>query len=566
MLKGLIHKPKKQRVRDMKSPLLLLAVTFFALSAAAHNEVLTSESGARVYFPVKQVDRYGAQIMIDGGQMPLAELPLLIEKFDSVEKANGQIVSALPGQSDPMQIIVIVPKNAPDRYRREFLTQIKSTLSARFPNSRYEVQESFVDLDEDAKALLEARASLRALTASGALSPEQLALAEQADREIESGLASDQALCESWFNKMCPRFFRHFNRKLQRANHPYNTIIAAHAVALTKFGISASVTLSKYGVNVSSVGIAAVQGAITAAFGFNAKAWSQWCTAHEFPFFKESFPVQFYNRHGWLKSANINLMRSLGISYIMRMLAYWSGQTANGKPVETANSLDFFIQGLGITLPEIVLDGMVDDALRSLELGGHIRDSDRNYLIWGISFIDTAMHTFFRTGNVEAAYTASVFSWAAKLAVLLAAKALKAKENRLFIVSDLVRDVPVNPPVNLRTGGLAGIGNFLSYLFGGGVYLEWQNRVSQKFSVSDLALFKKHFGLTELVTPAGLPQETLRRLRTDPDLSKEDLRNILELRDLDPKILDAIYSYRLRRLKDGKVLEPMEMCAAGLVQ
>lgn len=548
----------------MLSALLSLLMTFLSAPAFAHNAQAPVETGARVLVSSERLDRYGAQILVDGGAMPVSGIPELLSKFDSVG-GIGQRNAGLPDASQPVQAIVIVPKNAPLSYRQEFLTQIKSALATHYRNVKYEIHESFVDLDADAAALWEQRYELNRLRNQPDLTQAQVALLELADNQVEQGLSDDQAVCESWFRQRCSQFFRFFDPRRSRINHPYNSVIAAHAVAMTKFGISSVVTLSKYGVNVSSVLISAVQGAITAAFGFNAKAWSQFCTSHEFPFFKETLPVKFYNRHGWLKSANINLLRSLGLSYIMRMAAYWSGQTVAGRPVETANSLDFFVQGMGIALPEIILDGLVDDGTRALELKGYLSDQNRKYLLWAISFIDTTMHTLFRIGNVEGAYAVATVSWVAKAGVWLTARHLRAKQNRFFIVSDLISEQPVNPQPAARSG--RALTNFLWYVSGvGGITLELRNRLHGKYRVSDAEMVRQNYGLTERVTPGTLSDADLERLRSSPDLTKEDLRRMFSLRDSDPDIVDAMFEYRNRLLKDKAAIDPMAMCAYGLTE
>lgn len=535
-------------------PFIALAGIIFSQCTPAFARSEASR-GATVVVSTNRTDRYGVQIMLDGGTIPLKDVPEFFSKLHA----------SAPSGDASVQVIVVVPKNAPQHYRDQFLLEIRQTIDARYPNAQYEIHESFVDLNADALTLLEKRAEVEKMKAQPGLTEAQQDLLVYAEEQIEVGLKEDQRLCESWFQSSCSKFFAYFNPALKALNHPYNSVVAAHAVAMTKFGISSVVTLSKYGINPTSVMIATLQGGITAAFGFNAKSWSQWCTSHEFPFLKETAAVQWYNRNGWFKSANVNFLRSMGLNYVMRMLAYWTGQETGGRPVETANSAEFMMGAMGIALPEVYLDGLMDDGLRALELKGRLTDQNRRYLLWGISFIDTAMHTLFRTGNVNAAYAVATAGWTLKSAVWAAGKYAPAKENRIVFISDFVGTKPEKAPPKVTENRLQFITNFLWYLTGvGGVSSELLNRINGTFMVSDDQLVRRDLGITELVTAGGLSLENLARIKSDPNLSKKDLSEILNLKDADPKIVEAILEYRNRLLKDAQTVDPISLCAHAL--
>lgn len=528
-----------------------LNLFIIGLATLFSSAVFAESKGLTLFLSTSHANRYGGQIMLDAGELKIDEIPDFMATLDP--QTSGAV---LPASNAPVEVSVVVPKNAPLSYRQEFLGEVSAAIQTRYPQAKFKLVESFVDLEADAAALLETQADIKARQSQPGLSARDAKILEAAQTEVTEGLKDDQALCESWFRNSCPTYFKHFNRAWSAVRHPYNTVIAARAVALTKFGVSVSVTISKYGLNPVSALIAVAQGGIAATFGYNAKSWSEWCTSHQFPFFKESLPVSWYNRTGWFKSATINFFRSLGLSYVFRTIAHESGQTVNGRTVETANSFEFLFQGLGLTIPEIVLDGLMDDGARALELRGRINDQGRKYLLWGISMIDTVMHTAFRAGAINVAYSAAAVSWGTKLGVWGAGKLLKQRAARFIAISSELNQTTSGRAVSAK--------NFIGYLFGAGIPDAIMNRVRNQFTVTDRTMVEQDLGIDE-TWKLSLSESDLARLRTDRNLSEADLRKILNLKDSEPDLVKAMMSYRSARLmaKD-ETFTAAELCNAAL--
>lgn len=554
-------------VSSMKN--LALSIVLFFVAGAVNAE--TSTDGISLLLSTRVQNRYGGSIMLDAGKMRIQDIPSL---FAHLEIQNDK--SILPQSQQKIEIVVVVPRNAPLSYREKFLQEIHSAISSQYPNAQYKLVESFVDINADSEVLLAQQQAIDELQKNPKLKPVDQQILAAAENELTEGLKENQNLCESWFKKSCSRYYKYFNKAWKDLKHPYNTVIAARAVAATKFGISVSVTLSKYGIspygalmsvlqgglmamtdfNYAGGLIALAQGGVAAAFGYNAKSWSEWCTSHQFPYFKESLPVKFYNRTGWFKSASINFVRSFGLSYVFRMLAYSSGQTVNGQAVETANTWEFVKDGLGvITIPEIILDGLMDDGLRALEQRGIINDPGRKYLLWAISMIDTVMHTGFRANDMNMAYSAAFASWGAKTSVWIAGKLLKQRTQRFVVLSNLLNDKKQGQEISVK--------NFLGYILGAGIPTALSNRINEEYTVLDRTLVEQDLGVDEVwqMNPSA---KDLDRLRNDSTLSETEFREILNLKDTDSVIVNKMLEYRKNRLNTNYSV--LDMCKAALTK
>ncbi len=522
-----------------------------------------AKDGYSVYLTSSAQNRYGGDIMLDVGSFEPGELPDLFDQFDS---GNGQ--SLLPKSDEPVEVIVIVPRGASRERREELAGRVRSEVQARYPNMKLRIRESFVDLNSDRQAMREQReALLEAAEAVPDDSPQEAQI-QKALQSVEEGLKDNENLRKSWFTRVRER--SGLITAAVNETHPYNTIIAARAVAIGKFSVSGFVIVGKYGLNWSSAGIGAVAGGVAAAFGYNAKRWSAWCTKHTFPWLQDWSPVKFYNRTGWLKSANINLWRSLGISYVLRYLAYLSEQTVlnqktgEREEVDSPNSLEFLFGGLGLTIPEIVLDGFMDDGFRALELKGRFNHQSRSYGLWLISVVDTFMHALFRANATEWAYKVAVVSWGLKVGVAVAGKYLPAVPRRFVFISE---DIGTEKTAELHENRR----NFFTWLASLGSTLaeSIRNRAKGVFSVSDQEMVKWHFGLEETWN-LNLSPEERERIHTDRSLSQTEFERILRLGDEDRTVRNDLWRIRNENLvspgslTSGKSLP--QMCVEALTQ
>lgn len=531
-------------VRFIRSfPLLTLAAVFWSgICSAADPNSFT------LYLTTNAENRYGGNVVINVGSMTVDELPRFVQPTSDVREARKAL---LPSVSEPIEVVIVVPKGAAEDVRAGFIRQIRTAMARKYPNAVFNIRESFVDTQADRAALEEQRAELNDLRAgivpASPQSPEALRLADKINDSIDAGLEENRRFERSWVKKAAGGL---------NETHPYNTVIAARVVALTKLATSGFVLISKYGINAMSLVIGGISGGISAAFGYNAKKWSEFCTTHQFPWFKDALPVKLYNKTGWFKSATINLVRSLGLSYMLRELAYLSNQQVKGERVGSPNSLNFFVEGLGLTIPEIVLDGLVDDGVRALELKGVLNHQSRSYVLWTIGLIDTAMHSFFRAGAVKAAYTVAAISWGSKLAVWGASKLLKPVQKRFIFISDGVSSEKTGEIVENR-------GNFLAYLasLGKGIFQGVANRRAGKFSVSDKEMVLQQLGLSEAWNLALSPAE-VDRIKNDASLTQAEFEKMLNLRDTDREIVNSMWKNRERQL--GQSLRLLDMCEAAL--
>ncbi len=569
----------------MKLTSLFFVVAAAVLFLASPLKADPKGKGFTVYLTTEGTNRYGANIMVDAGEMNVEDMPTLFDEFNT---SNG--VSVLPASNEPVLVVVVVPKGASIETRKAFEKQVRDVVGARYPNMQLEIQESFVDLDADSKVLEDQLADVHAVQPKLAPGSIEADVADIVEAKIQTGLVENEQFRLSWFGKARNRVGRSV-RTVARASrhpfaateavavgaamavyngsgqvvgwlnrsHPYNVVVAARLVALAKFTTSGMVILTKYGLNPTSAAIAAIAGGVGAAFGYNAKKWSNFCTSHTFPFFKEFWPVALYNRTGWFKSANINFFRSLGISYVLRSLAVASGQTIVGSDgerhgVPSPNSWDFLFGGLGLTIPEVWLDGLMDDSMRALELKGLLNHQSRSYILWGVSFIDTTMHSLFRAGAVKGAYAVATVSWGSKLAIWAAGRFLPAGPKRFVFVSEDVSKqanavLHADEQKKLKEAQAAGqvvkgpgFFRWFARLVSDSVQ-EMKNWHSGKFTLSDHTMVLQNFGLDE-VWNLNLKDEQKKRIEADPSLTRAEFVKWLNLMDADVSVVRAVWSAR----------------------
>jgi hypothetical protein len=542
--KKTVKKPRNIRlggVKPYRSKPWIVSATLAALFLASTLGYAKNPNDFTLYLTTDATNRYGGNVMLNLGSMGVEELPEFLSR--SGDDKNTEI---LP-KAGPIEVIIVVPKGASPEARKEFVGQIRREMKKRYPTAQFTIRESFVDLKADIAALETQRAQLLKLQKQAYSDPKAVALAGQLEKVINDGIEEDRQLEKSWIRRSANKL---------NETHPYNTVIAARVIALTKFSVASYVLISRYGINPISLMLGALAGGISAMFGYNAKRWSEFCTTHQFPWFKDSMPVKFYNKRGWLKSATINFIRSLGLDYGLPELAYLSHQNSKGKPVESPNRLAFFAEGLGITIPEIVLDGLMDDAARALELKGVLNHQSRSYLLWGIGLIDTVMHGFFRAGAVRAAYITAAISWGTKLALWGSSKLLGPKSKRFIFISDQVSNEKTAQLIENRE-------NFFAYLAGLGktIIQATANKKAGRFSVSDREMIIQQLGLEESWNLALTPEQ-IQRIEEDSKLTQKEFAEMLNLRDTDRDVVNSLWGFRSRNL--GKCFDPIAACTEAL--
>ena len=507
-------------------PLFLAVATLFSsISSFAKDP-----NSFSLYLTTNAENRYGGNIMINVGSMPMSEIPETL----------------LPASDEPVEVVVVVPKGAPAESREEFIGQIRTAMNSKYLHARYNIRESFVDVDAEIATYQEQQAELEKMKPGIIPGTDADKLEQRAEKEIAAGIEEDKQFKRSWFNRAVGSL---------NSTHPYNTVIAAKVVALTKLATSSIVLLSRYGINPVSLVIAGISGGVAAMFGYNAKAWSEWSTSHEFPWLKDNLFVRTYNRLGWFKSATINLIRSAFTAYVLRELAYLSHQTVNGKPVDSPNTGMYAWETLGLSVPEVVLDGLLDDGARSLETKGVLNHQSRSYILWTIGLIDTTMHAFFRAGAVNTAYTVAVVSWASKLAVWGTSMVLKANPKRFVFISNDIGEE--------KTAKLTESKNVFGYLAGlvKNLAQSISNSRAGKFSESDEDMVKQDLGLGETWNLA-LPSEKLERIQRDPTLTQKEFVKMLNLKDTDRSIVNSLWNLRNQKLNHD--FNPVQACAEAL--
>ncbi len=490
-------------------------------------------------------NRFGGHITVNVGRANINDLS------DALRPAAGEAI----------EVVIVVPKNARADVREDFLTRVREQMQ-RYPNARYILKESFVDTQADVAAMEAKREELHQITAAadanGTSTPQTRQVAEQVERSIDAGIAETRALEESWTNKFSRRLFDRLGR-----THPYNTVIAARAVAMMKFTVASVVLIGKYGfqnplVNPSSYLIGFLSGTVSAAFGYNAKRYSNWCTSHQFPFFKDSLPVRAYNRSGVVKSATINFVRSLGLSGVMRWLAHVTGQVSNGVPVASPFSWDFVISGLPLTTLEIFSDGAMDVGTRSLEQKRIMNHQSRSYVQWLVGILDTTMHGLFRANSVRSAYTVGSISVGTKIGLWVLGKLAPTPPRRFVFISDEVSQV--------RTAAkLAEAPTFKQYAkalfksFGQAI----ANRRSGKYSVSDREMVEQDLSLGEAWTTV-LSEKDMNSVQNDDDLTQDDFSKMLNLMDTDRDLANRLWQARNAARARGVGLDLVDACANAL--
>lgn len=507
--------------------LILFIVCTFTYASA-------SDETFSIYLAGPQTDRYGANVTINAGSMPISDL----NKFITTGPLENQAQ-----RNDIIDVIVVVPRGATLESRSRFQNQIREQLqSAGYSRLKFQIRESFVDLEEDAQTLLEEKAKFEELQKHLPPQSQAATSAEKAISIIEQGLSDDQVMASNWglhLKSLAGYPFQKLNN-----SHPYKTVIAARVVAVSKLSISAALILGKYGLNLSSALIAALSGGVAAAFGYNAKKWSSWCTTHQIPWFKNFAPMRAYNQTGWFKSAHINWWRSMGLSFIYKGLAHLTNQQSHGVQVPSPVSTEFLVSGLGLTIPEIVLDGLMDDGARALELKARINHQTRSYLLWIVGMIDTTMHGFFRANATKAAYMTAAVSWGAKLAIWGTSKLLSPHPRRFIFVSDKISSQAQAKLVEDKS-------SFFSFLrsLGTSITSSIRNLRSGKYSESDRTMVLQDLGLGE-EWQIALNESDLQKIHYSKELTQSEFSKLLNLNDSDPKIVDALWNERNARLGD----------------
>lgn len=500
-------------------------------------------------------NRYGGALQINVGEVPQDELGRVLDDFQ-----NSEGVSVLTDPSQPVRLIIVVPKGASEAKVREFVSQVSGEMHARYSQLKLDVQKSLVDLDGDARALDEAQDLLES-TRIQVRSPTEatVALEKIIEQGIQEGRRNNELLRRSWSLR------RWINSPIRALNesHPANSLIVANVVALTKFGTAGTIMVSKYGLSLSSALLGIASGSVSAAFGYNAKAYSNFCTSHEIPFWRTNPLIGWYNRTGWFKSATINSFRSIGLAYLFRELAVLTGQTIKGVPVDSPNSLSFFAQGIGLALPEVALDGLMDDGARGLELKKIINHQTRSYIQWVVGIMDTMMHGFFRTGLVESAYVMMGISSAAKLTLYFAGKYASPKPHEFLVIHEEVSDTPrrANSVSSKLHPLIQQMRDIFLYAPNRVVDLlkAIRDRLSGRYTKSDRDFLVWHHS-TDEAWNLDLTEADLARLRSDRSLTRSQFEKTLNLKDSDQSLRDRLWNLREELREAGA---PSEVTAEG---
>lgn len=555
-----------------------------------------AKDGISLTLSAEGENRYGGKIQINVGQVQPSEIDEIFQDFTD---EDGR--SLLADSEKPFRLILVVPKGVPEEEIKEFTRVATEPFYRRYPKLSLVVEHSFVDLDADDRALDEAERHLNELKGKGIRSAQADSLEAIIEESIRRGREDNRNLRTSWMKKL-------------NATHPYNTLIVANAVALTKFAAGGMVMISKYGLNVSSALISFASGSVSAFFGYNAIDWSNLCTGHQIPFWNarslsehheqirsergmgaaEDFarrfhlgfvrifekPIQLYNRTGWFKSATVNTLRSVGLAYIFRLLAFQTGQTIKGVPVESPNSLMFFGLAIGLALPEVIWDGFMDDGARGAQLKKRINHQSRSYMQWGIGIVDTFMHGLFRTGLPLQAYIAMAVSVGSKVVLWRYGKTTAPEVTEALGVHELVRrdrESPVRTFIpDIKIPNFRRLSWTLRQVVNLALYAPSRitllikaalERATGKFALSDFELVHRQHS-TDEAWNLNLTEEDLHRLRTDTELKLEEFEKMLNLKDGHQEMRQVMWNYRQKSVASGvEMAGPQfarKICAAGL--
>jgi hypothetical protein len=505
--------------------------------------------------------------------------PMLINvgshRVDEFHKVIGEFrtdrgESILPDKNETVDVIIIVPKGAPEESREDLKRQIAAQMKEHYPKAKYEIKESFVDLEEDKAALEDLRGELNEARQKIPPGTGWEQMAKMADQSVTDGLEENRKLKEAWWKKLTPS--RLVGGLLNRAasTHPYATEPATLIIGMVKFGIAFTTVLTRYGdiggplwKNAAALGLAVLAGGVSYVFGYNAKAWRKITTEHIFPWMKDSPLVKFYNRSPALKSAHINFWRSLVITWTLRMLAAATKQTTYDLeakmrlPVEYPLSLNWFATALYVSLPEVALDGNMEAAMRALEEKGRLNHQSYTYLFQAIALIDTTMHALIRSNLNGPARVASTVSIASKLGVISVARWSPPGRKRIVFVSDQISTEKTADYAVVRGQGFAKfLGSQITTAVKG-----FKGIGEQEFPVSDRDLVARDNSL-EHAWKFGLSSTDMDTVLNDPSLTIDQFRTKLGLGDLSRDALQAFW--KVRNDYRGKGMSLPRVCAEAL--
>ncbi len=376
----------------------------------------------------KQTDGY---ISVDAGTY--ASLDDAVAAQERYKNEGGQ--SLLPnGKREKMELVIVVPKDAPAAYVDQFVEETKAKFASQLGEyTKVIVKRSYIDAD---KNLAEMEATRSTLKQEIRNAPESQMPALKAAWKINE---EDTQNLKTWRDRWIqgPRKW---------LSNPASRDTLAFGILMVKMGISSTMIITKYGLNVWSAGIGFVSGAIAGAFGYKAVEYSQWTQNHKlfltkrFPVLEKLAPIKFYNDSPQFKSIAINFVRSTGISYLVRLSAHLSDQTiqSTGHAAPSPNNLEFFTQSLGMTAVELWGDSWADVGSRSLTQKRYLPYTSRSYIMWFIGLIDTTMHSLFRANALKAAYLTCGISMTFKSGLWVLSKVLQPRARQIVVVSGFI--------------------------------------------------------------------------------------------------------------------------------
>lgn len=527
--------------------LSLIVAALALLSSFAFGGEKGLTTSFTVVVPTDARDKYGAPYQLSLGSTPVDELGTLIDQFNvSSNETSDSPTTTLSDPTKPVDVIVVVPRNTPQENINEFRSVIEAQIKTRYPKAKVEVRLSYVDVEADSEALRDQARELREMSHKFQPNAPEQQLIRLGQDQVEKGLRENELFKANWAKRL-----------FKGAAHPSNTVIVARAVASLKFGMSAGFMISKWGLNPGSIMIASLQGLVSAAFGFNAAKWRDISAKHMFPWFKETSVVKFYNDRGWLKSANVNFFRSLGITYVFRTLLWASGaKTAQGETAPNPYTMEFFAPALASALPEVILDGFLDDASVALQAKGYLDGRTGSYLLWTIGMIDTFMQASLRAGLMDAWKVFNAVSIGGKTLTIAAGKFLPARTPRILLIS---ADLQTKGQTQLRRPAR----NFLERFFND-VVLSLPDMVraigfaKRDLHVdSDRTLVERSLGIADEIN-IGAYNENVAGL-FDLGLTYKDFAKSLNLTDRTDWMGQALWKMRQETI-DGKLPMPTPNC------
>lgn len=421
----------------IKTIFRLIPVALFLLSSGVRSESQSAQK-IHLYFHTNAINpETGGHFAIDAGTFPSFQ--------DATESfryyADGDAKSALPdSHTQNLQLIVVVPKGTAPEHVEQFKNE---ALTHFAPEPRLgltlKVETFEVDTEPQIQQLLLADNFLKDVS-KDEQNPEARENIAQVRRVTQQEIQGIKQWREGWLRNT-KAFF----------NNPEHLKKSAVTVASIKATVSMVTVVSKYGVNASSIGIGLLMGGISAAFGYHAVHYSDFCQHHklflsrQFPWLEKFPPIKYYNDSPNLKSFAINFVRSVGLSYVAKVLAALSGQSfvKNGVTVYAANpnhGWDFLRESFGLGTLELVGDMFADTGSRKLTQKGVITHTQRNYILWSIGLIDTLMHSFFRINMTQAAFITGTVSGILKMTVKLTGDRARVRDRKIMVVSGALAD------------------------------------------------------------------------------------------------------------------------------